>query len=61
MESFNCWFWSYVKRGENKVAHELTHWPAISFSGRVWSIDMLTDISDQALSDIFDYIGSNLI
>jgi len=59
-DSFSL-FLVYVKRGGNRVAHDLAHWQPFSFSSRTWDIDVLDAIVSWASKDMFAYVDSNLI
>ena len=61
VESFNYYAWSFVKRGGNKVVHELAHLQPISFGERVWSFDVPENIVSRASKDMYSYIDSTLI
>ncbi|KAJ8428188.1 hypothetical protein Cgig2_033126 [Carnegiea gigantea] len=59
--NFDFCSWFFVKKGGNKVAHDLSHQLPISLIGRMWKFDVLEDILAQALNDMFVYISNNLI
>jgi len=61
IESFSFYSWSYIKRGENKVAHVQAHWQPFSFDSRIWEFDAPENIVSQASNDMYVHIDSNLI
>ena len=51
----------FVRRGGNKVAHELFHWQPICFEGRVWTDDVLDNVECRASDDLVALVDSILI
>jgi len=51
---------SFVKRAENKVAHDLAHLQPCTSSRRVWDADAPSSILDWASMDMYEFINSNI-
>ncbi|KAJ8446311.1 hypothetical protein Cgig2_005842 [Carnegiea gigantea] len=58
---FDCVSFMFVKKGGNRVAHELTHQQPLCYERRVWVDDVPDDIVSWASDDMVAHIESNLI
>lgn len=61
VEHFDFRSWSFVKRGGNRVARDLTHRQSICLEGRLWTFDILGEVLSRASGDMYAYISNNLI
>ena len=51
---------SFVKRAENKVAHDLAHLQPYSFSRRVCDADASNSILDRTSMNMYEFLNSNI-
>lgn len=58
---FSFLSWSYVKRGGNKVAHDMAHMQPFSLIRRLWVTDFPDSVSTLASKDMYAHISSNII
>ena len=61
VECFEFVSFSFVKRGDNRVVHDLAHWQPISHERRVWVDDVSERIVSRASDDVYAFIDVNLI
>ncbi|KAJ8450340.1 hypothetical protein Cgig2_004797 [Carnegiea gigantea] len=59
--NFDLISWSFVKRGDNKVAHDLAHKQHYSFEGVLWESVVPDDILSRATDDMYAFIVTNII
>ena len=48
VEHFDFHSWYFVKRGGNRVAHDLAHWQSICLEGRFWTSDIPGEVLSRA-------------
>ncbi|KAJ8425826.1 hypothetical protein Cgig2_015901 [Carnegiea gigantea] len=61
IEKFDFFSWYFVKRGGNKVTHDLAHWQPLCLEGKLWESDTSESVLSRALDDMHDFLTSNLI
>ncbi|KAJ8422151.1 hypothetical protein Cgig2_022151 [Carnegiea gigantea] len=59
--SFSLLSSSYVKRGENKFAHDIAYWQPLSSDRRLWVDDVRTSMLNQASNGLHTHIFPTLI
>ena len=55
--NFDFYSWSFVKRGGNRVVHNLTYCQPFSLEGKVCESSILDDILNQASKDMYAYVA----
>ena len=58
--SFGFCSCSFVKRGDNRVAHELPHRQPFCFCLRTWETDIPNCTAERASEDMYDFLNSNI-
>ncbi|KAJ8422423.1 hypothetical protein Cgig2_003003 [Carnegiea gigantea] len=53
--------WSFVKRGGNRVAHNIAHRQPFYLEGKLWESVVPKDIASPASDDIYAYIEGNFL
>ncbi|KAJ8429791.1 hypothetical protein Cgig2_011307 [Carnegiea gigantea] len=61
IEHFDFVSWSFVKRGGNRVVHDLAHRQPLCLGGKVWGSDAPDDILERASEDMYTFVDRNLI
>ena len=61
VKRFDFVSWSFVKRGRNRVVHDLTHKQPLYLDGKLRDTDIPGDVLDWASQDIYAYIDDNSI
>ena len=58
--SFDFCSWSFVKRGGNRVAHDLAHLQPYGFCLRTWETEVPDFIVNRASEDMYEFLNSNI-
>ncbi|KAJ8433977.1 hypothetical protein Cgig2_024682 [Carnegiea gigantea] len=60
VSSFDFCSWPFVKRGGNRVAHDVVHLQPYGFCLRTWETKVPDCIVDRAFEDMYEFLNSNI-